>query len=175
MAGVYEDHFRMLALYNRWANAQLYAAAAKLHEESLAQDRGAFFTSVFGVFNHLLVTDRIWLRRMHGNGPADYRLDEVLFTALDALAQARAEQDAALIAHAHGLEEAQLGDVLTYPTRAGTVQTQLRHHALSHLFNHQTHHRGQAHDLMCQIGGRDAVPVLDLLYYQRAVLPGDVP
>lgn len=175
MAGVFEDHFRMFALYNRWANTQLYAAAAKLPAEALAEDRGAFFKSVLGVLNHLLVADRIWLARLEGNGPADYRLDEVVFTVLDALAPARAAQDAALIANVYSLEEARFGDVLTYPTRGGTVQTQLRHHALSHLFNHQTHHRGQAHDLMCQIGGRAAVPVLDLLHYQRYALPGDAP
>lgn len=175
MTGLFEAHFRMFALYNRWANARLYAAVAGLPEAALVVDRGAFFSSVLGVLNHLLVTDDIWLARLRGHGPADYRLDEMRFTALDALVGARAEMDAALIAHVFALDAAGLSAVLTYPTRDGAVQMQPCHHALAHLFNHQTHHRGQAHDLICQIGGRAAVPVLDLLAYQRAALPGDAP
>ena len=173
MAGLYQDHFRMFALYNRWANAELYKAAAQLPEAALAEDRGAFFKSVLGVLNHLLVADRIWLGRLQGNGPVGYRLDETLFPALAPLTAARGEHDARLIEHIFALAEDQFTQDLAYRTNAAP-QTQKRHHILAHMFNHQAHHRGQAHDLLCQIGGRDAVPVLDLLAYQRHVMPGDV-
>jgi uncharacterized damage-inducible protein DinB len=173
MAGLYQDHFRMFALYNRWANKCIYEAAGKLPEVALAEDRGAFFKSVLGVFNHLLVGDRIWLGRLQGNSPVGYVLDETLFSALAPLATARAAHDARLIDHVFALEEAQFTEDLTYRNTAGP-QTQQRHHILAHMFNHQAHHRGQAHDLLCQIGGREAVPVLDLLAYQRHVMPLDV-
>jgi uncharacterized damage-inducible protein DinB len=175
MAGLYEEHFRMFALYNRWANKQIYQAAAKLPEAALAGDRGGFFKSVLGTFNHLMVADRTWLGRLQGNNPVGARLDEILFPALPALTTAREAEDAHLINYVFALDEARFGEQITYLTLAGTPQTQTLHHVLSHLFNHQTHHRGQAHDLMCQIGGRDAVPVLDLVAYQRHFLPGDAP
>jgi uncharacterized damage-inducible protein DinB len=172
---MYQDHYRMLALYNRWANVQLYQAAAKLSEAALVEDRGAFFKSALGTLNHLLVADRIWLARLAGNGPVGARLDEVLFTTLAPLAEARAAEDARLIVHLFALQEAQFAEPLTYLTLTGTPQTQPLHHVLAHVFNHQTHHRGQVHDLMCQIGGKAGVPVLDLLAYQRHVWPGDAP
>jgi uncharacterized damage-inducible protein DinB len=174
MAGLYEQHFRMFALYNRWANRTLYAAAAKLPAEALAQDRGAFFSSVLGIFNHLLVADRIWLGRLEGNSPIGYKLDEILFSTLATLTMAREDEDARLIALIFALEEPEFAEDVNYLTNAAP-QTQKRHHILSHLFNHQTHHRGQAHDLMCQLGGQDAVPVLDLLAYQRHFFSADAP
>lgn len=173
MAGLYQDHFRMFALYNRWANTQLYKAAAQLPAEALAEDRGAFFKSVLGTLNHLLVADRMWLARLQG-APAGTRLDELLFATLPALAKAREAEDARLIAYIGGLEEARFGEDATYHNTTGAPFTQVRHQILAHLFNHQTHHRGQAHDLLCQIGGRDAVPVLDLVAYQRHVMPLDL-
>jgi uncharacterized damage-inducible protein DinB len=175
MAGVFEDHFRMFALYNRWANARLYEAAAKLPEDALAQDRGAFFKSVLGTLNHLLVADRVWLGRLEGNSPVGTRLDEVLFTALPALAEARAPEDARLIARVFALQEAQFAEPLAFLSLSGAAMNQNLAHVLAHVFNHQAHHRGQAHDLMCQIGGREAVPVLDLVQYERYVLAGDAP
>ncbi len=175
MAELYQSHFRMFALYNRWANVRLYAAAAQLPAKALAEERGAFFGTVIGVLNHLLVADRIWLGRLQGGDPLAYRLDEVLFTTLDELAEARKAEDARLIACVYALEEAEFGGKVAYQTLAGVPQAQLRHHVLAHVFNHQTHHRGQAHDLMCQIGGKDAVPVLDLLAYQRHSWPDDKP
>jgi uncharacterized damage-inducible protein DinB len=175
MAGPYEEHFRMFALYNRWANKQIYEAAAKLPEAALAADRGGFFKSVLGTLNHLLVADRIWLGRLQGNSPIGTLLDEILFPALPPLAAARAAEDARLITHVFALDEAQFGEQITYLTLAGAPQAQKLNHVLSHLFNHQTHHRGQAHDLLCQIGGRDAVPVLDLVAYQRHFLASDAP
>ncbi len=175
MAELYQSHFRMFALYNRWANARLYAAAAQLPAMALAEERGAFFGTVIGVLNHLLVADRIWLGRLRADSPVAYRLDEVLYPLFGELAQARAAEDARLIACVYALAEAQFGETVSYPTLAGMPQTQLRHHVLSHVFNHQAHHRGQAHDLMCQIGGKDAVPVLDLLAYQRHFWPNEGP
>jgi uncharacterized damage-inducible protein DinB len=173
MAAVCEEHFRMFALYNRWANAQFYQAAAKLPDEVLAQDRGAYFKSLLGALNHLVVADRLWLARLAGNSPVGARLDEVLFTSLAPLAEARRQEDERLIAYVYALEESQFAAPLTYLTTAGTPQTQVLHHVLAHVFNHQTHHRGQAHDLLCQIAG--AVPVLDLVAYQRYALPADKP
>jgi uncharacterized damage-inducible protein DinB len=175
MPGMHQEHFRMFALYNRWANEQLYKAAATVPAEALSQDRGAYFKSLLGTLNHQLVADGIWLSRLQGNSPLGVRLDEILFGTFEPLAAARRARDAEITAHIHALEERQFTAPLTYATTSGAAQTQALHHTLAHIFNHQTHHRGQAHDLLCQIAGADAVPVIDLIAYQRYVMPGDVP
>src|SRR5215218_2269839 len=76
--GPRQEHFRMLALYNQWANARLNASAGQIAPEVLAEDRGAFFGSLLGTLNHLLVTDRLWMSRLEGVSPRGTRLDEVL-------------------------------------------------------------------------------------------------
>jgi uncharacterized damage-inducible protein DinB len=175
MPGIRQTHFRMFALYNRWANRRLYDAAAALSSADLAADRGAFFRSVLGTLNHLLVTDRLWLGRLEGESARDVRLDTILHEDLAALRTARAAEDQRLIGHVFGLTEEDLAAPVSYATTSGTAQTQARWQILAHLFNHETHHRGQAHDLIGQILGRDRTPVLDLLAYQRSAAATDAP
>ncbi len=162
------SHFAAFAAYNRWANGRLYEAAAKLPDADYRADRGAFFGSLNGTLNHLLVTDRIWLRRFTGSGPQSTRLDEILFDDLPALTQARRAEDARIIAYVDGLSEADLASSFSYHTiTRPTAITQKLAPALAHFFNHQTHHRGQAHTLLTIAAGKDAAPPLDLLYFQR--------
>jgi DinB family len=70
-----KPHFVMLAGYNAWANRRLYDAAETLSNADYRADRGVFFKSMHGTLNHLLVTDRIWMRRFTGTGDAPDRLD----------------------------------------------------------------------------------------------------
>lgn len=86
-------HYRMFAAYNRWANAQVYAAAAELSDAEFRSDRGAFFGSLHRTLNHLLVADRIWMKRFTGTGDAPATLDAVLFEEFDALATARKAEE----------------------------------------------------------------------------------
>ncbi len=163
-----QTHFAMFAAYNRWANDRLYEAAAKLSDADYRADRGAFFGSLHRTLNHLLVTDRIWMRRFTGEGPQPTRLDAILFDDLPALAEARRAEDQRIIAYVEGLDEATLAGAFSYRTITNPADiTQPLAPALAHFFNHQTHHRGQAHTLLTIAGGRDAAPPLDLLYFQR--------
>ena len=84
-----KKHFQMFAAYNRWANERLYGAVRALPDAEYRRLRGAFFGSLHGTLNHLLVTDRIWMRRFTGSGPMQTRLDEILFDGLDDLEGAR--------------------------------------------------------------------------------------
>lgn len=164
------EHFQEFARYNAWANARLHAAATALPERDWRADLGAAFGSVMGTLNHLLVTDRIWLARLEERAaPAD-ALDAVLFEAPAALGAARIEEDARLTRYVDGLSEDALRAEIAY-TRASRPEParQRRDRALAHLFNHQTHHRGQAHALLTRLG-RDA-PALDLLFFQRGANP----
>ncbi|HEY1632578.1 MAG TPA: DinB family protein [Rhizomicrobium sp.] len=175
MTGPLQAHFRQAALYNRWANTQIYAVAATLSPEQLAEDRGGFFKSLLGVLNHLVVTDRLWMSRLEGNSPRGAKLDEILHADMSELRAARDAENARIVGHVFALSEEQLTEPFAYETTIGAPQTQPRSHILAHLFNHHTHHRGQAHDLFGQIAGRDKAPPLDLLIYQRFTAPNDQP
>jgi len=165
------DHFRTFARYNRWANARLYAAASSLSNREYRADRGAFFGSLHGTLNHLLVGDRIWLARITGEGEAPKRLDEILHDRLDALTAAREREDARLIEMVDGLDGARLAATLHYANMSGKAQATPLAQVLAHLFNHQTHHRGQAHAIITSLGR--AAPELDLIFYLReANAPG---
>jgi uncharacterized damage-inducible protein DinB len=158
--------FQMFAGYNEWANARLYAAVAELPDADYRADHGAFFKSVHGTLNHLLVGDRVWMQRLTGEGDAPTSLDAILFEDFAALRAARAEEDARIIAFVAGLSDADLARKVRYRTisRPAEIEQELGY-ALPHVFNHQTHHRGQVHGLLTRIAG-DA-PSLDLILYQR--------
>ena len=161
-------HWTMLAAYNAWANARLYDAVAALPAGSFEAEGGAFFGSLRGTLNHLLVTDRIWMKRFTGVGDAPDRLDAILFEALEPLRAARAAGDRRIVEWVEALTEQDLAGVFRYRrvTTPDLIE-QPRAEALAHLFNHQTHHRGQAHALVTRFGGAGAGPVLDLLAWQR--------
>ena len=159
-------HLRTMATYNAWANRRLYAAAATLPDAAYRQPAGAYFGSLHGTLNHLLATDRIWLRRLTGNGEAPSRLDAVLFEQFGALRAAREAEDARLEAYVGGLSAADFSADFEYATTSGRPQRQPRWEALVHLFNHQTHHRGQAHAILTRLGVAEPPP-LDLLIMQR--------
>jgi uncharacterized damage-inducible protein DinB len=163
-----KPHFEMFAAYNRWANERLYGAASTLPREDYLADHGAFFGSLNATLNHLLVTDRIWMRRFSGEGPVHAALNEVLTDDLDELTTLRASEDARLVAYVDKLDEAAIAGQFTYLPITNPVEiTQPLGPALTHLFNHQSHHRGQATVILTRIAGRDACPSLDLILFQR--------
>ncbi|HMF68841.1 MAG TPA: DinB family protein [Phyllobacterium sp.] len=161
-----KQHLRMLAAYNRWANERLYAAAGELEDEEYRRDMRAFFSSLHGTLNHLLVTDRIWLYRFTGQGDAPKTLDAILFEKLEALKAAREKEDARIIDWVNGLESTDIAGRFTYTTVSDmrTISQRLTP-ALAHLFNHQTHHRGQAHAILTALG--KPAPSFDLIQFQR--------
>ena len=161
-------HFKMFARYNEWANRRLYEHAAAVSDVDYRAERGAFFGSVHGTLNHMLVTDQIWMRRFTGEGPTHPRLDLILHDELPALRELREAEDARIIAWIDALDDEKLAATFTYRTITSPSDiTQPLAPALAHFFNHQTHHRGQLHGLLTAIGGRDAAPILDLILFQR--------
>ncbi len=166
-----KPHFVMLAGYNAWCNRRLYDAAAQLSDAEYRADRGAFFKSLHGTLNHILVADRIWMRRFTGEGDAPNRLDLILFESFDDLRRAREAEDARIIAYAEDLTDARLNGLFRYRTivKPAEVEQPLAP-ALIHFFNHQTHHRGQAHCILTGLGV-DA-PSFDLVLFQREARMG---
>ncbi|TRC95528.1 damage-inducible protein DinB [Mesorhizobium sp. WSM4303] len=161
-----KQHFMMFAAYNQWANGRIYDAVAALDEEEFNRDVGAFFGSIMGTLNHLLATDRIWMKRFTGEGDAPAKLDAILHRALPGLRLAREAEDRRIVDWVGGLTEKALSGRFSYMTVSDmrTVSQRLAP-ALAHVFNHQTHHRGQAHAILT-ILGRPSVQ-LDLAFFQR--------
>jgi uncharacterized damage-inducible protein DinB len=163
----------LLADYNRWMNERMYEAARKLDDNALAADRGAFFGSILGTLNHLVVADTIWLRRLVQHPAADAvrsalaefphatSLRHPMATDLDALRPMRQRLDALIVRWAAGLTPDVLGSDLSYTNTAGIASTRNFGALVQHFFNHQTHHRGQASTLLFQAGVD--VGVTDLL------------
>lgn len=160
-----KEHFQTFARYNTWANARLYDACGALSGEDYFAERGAFFGSIHGTLNHIMVGDRAWMGRLEGVASGVKSLDESLFGDFDALRAARADEDGRIVGYVDGLTAEGLGQDLHYKSVAGDPFVTPVHQVLAHVFNHQTHHRGQVHDLLSQTEA--APPPLDLIYYLR--------
>lgn len=148
-----------LARYNRWMNDKLYGLAASLSDEARKRDGGAFFKSVHGTLNHLLLADRVWLARFKGVtvpeeliGPGGIRsLDQELYADFDDLRRERALTDDDLSEWIVELTHERLAAPLVF-MRRGQRQELPLWWAVAHVFNHQTHHRGQITTLLTQQG-----------------------
>jgi uncharacterized damage-inducible protein DinB len=168
------ENFRQLADYNHWANRRIYATALEMPEERYRHHTGVFFGSLHGTLNHLLLADRVWLRRLTGEGEHPARLDAILFEDRHDLTRARVAEDARIKRVVSGYGEADLAATLSYQTMSGAPQRQVLGEILLHFFNHQTHHRGHAHACCSIVTGKEP-PSLDLLQFQRGAPAPDLP
>lgn len=147
------EHATTMAAYNRWMNEKLYEVCASLSDEERKKDRSAFFRSIHGTLNHLLVGDMIWMGRFMGEPFQVSGLDEEVHADFEDVRSHRRALDAEIVAWAEGLTEADLNaqfefTSFVYPhARQCTLWK-----AVLHFFNHQTHHRGQLTSLISQCG-----------------------
>ncbi|HYO93361.1 MAG TPA: DinB family protein [Polyangiaceae bacterium] len=150
---------RAFARYNRWMNGKVYAAAARLTDEDRKRDRGAFFGSIHSLLNHILVADRIWLGRLAGRVPEPgfigvdgiKALDQEIASNFDQLRRERDITDAAIDAWAATLT-AESAAATFRMVNKGQARDLPLWWAITQLFNHQTHHRGQLTNLLFQAG-----------------------
>ena len=144
---------RTMGRYNRWMNERLYECCAPIPDEERKRDAGAFFKSIHGTLNHLLVGDRIWMGRFTGKPYAVASLAQELYADFAQLRAERGRMDAAIEAWAQGLTAEALAGELSYTS---IVKPEPRRYPLwltvTHFFNHQTHHRGQLTTLLAQRG-----------------------
>ncbi|WAC49637.1 DinB family protein [Asticcacaulis sp. SL142] len=152
-----------LAQYNQWMNAKLIEAVRPLSHDDLWADRGAFFGSVMGTLNHLIVADIIWGKRLTGHAassaltpihdyPMPSGLNAVLYERLDDYIPARQALDHLMITYIDSLDEAALETPLSYRRVNNDPHHKTLGLVLTHIFNHQTHHRGQITTLLAQMG-----------------------
>jgi uncharacterized damage-inducible protein DinB len=159
------ENYRFLARYNRWFNERLYDACAQLPDDQRKADRGAFFGSIHGTLNHLLWADRLWLRRFAVQGVSFPSLTDevlalpegavhatVLYAQWPELRAQRVKLDGAIEEWMRDMPAEFPLRVMRYSNTKGVQREHPAWQALTHFFNHQTHHRGQATTLLAQAG-----------------------
>ncbi len=156
--------FERLAAYNQWMNKNIYDAADKLGSDDLNTDRGAYFGSIIGTLNHIMVGDIFWFKRF-----ADHKvyfqsleyfrakkkpssLSAILQSDLVALAEERETMDSIILQFISELTDETIASTLNYRNSKGQEFNKNFGHLLQHVFNHQTHHRGQISTLLYQAG-----------------------
>jgi len=165
--------FSSYAHYNQWMNEKIYSAATQLTAQELALERGAFFGSIIGTMNHLIVADTLWLKRFT-NHPAQFpalepiialekpaALNQLIFSELKPLRERRELLDKIISALIDRITAQDLAHVLHYLNTQGVAAQKPFYKLLLHFFNHQTHHRGQISTLLFQAGVN--IGVTDLL------------
>ena len=157
------SYFQTLARYNAWANRRLYAACGALPEDAYLRERPSFFGSIHKTLNHILVVDRLWLSRFQKTAGAPNKLDQLQEKNFAGLNQARAAEDRRILEFTAGLTDAGVAAVLHYTNLKGQPSFGPMVLYLAHVFNHQTHHRGQVHGLLSQ--DMKEPPSLDIFYF----------
>jgi uncharacterized damage-inducible protein DinB len=150
-------YIQRMARYNRWQNANLYGVADSLSAAERTRHRGAFFDSIHNTLSHLLWADRTWMSRFTNQPRPEGGIAEsvALYTDWHDLKTERASFDLAIIDWADGVDASWLAtDQTYYSGGARRNVTRPRWLLVTHMFNHQTHHRGQVHCMLTQAGGK---------------------
>jgi uncharacterized damage-inducible protein DinB len=149
----WRDYAVAMAAYNGWMNERIYACCAALSDEERRRDRGAFFGSIHGTLNHILLGDQAWMQRFAGEPVTMRNPREELHAAFNALWAARRAMDERIAAWAAGLSDRVAERAFRFFSVTYGVHRELpTWAAVVHLFNHQTHHRGQLTTLLSQLG-----------------------
>jgi len=149
------EYCQMMAKYNAWQNSQVRAACEKLTEAELRADRGAFFGSVMATLNHILWGDTLWMSRLDGGaGPAVSAQNHADICPTFAVwSQERSRMDQRISQWADRVTEADLsGDLQWHAVMLGKDMAKPMGLCVVHMFNHQTHHRGQIHAMLTGLG-----------------------
>jgi uncharacterized damage-inducible protein DinB len=148
-----KTYVQTMARYNRSMNERLYECCAQLSDAQRRQDVGAFFKSIHGTLNHLLLADRLWMGRFTGQPFSATSLAAELYADFAELRRQRAATDEAISKWAASLAAQDLAGELSYTSMVNPApRTQPLWFAAVHFFNHQTHHRGQLTTLLSQRG-----------------------
>jgi uncharacterized damage-inducible protein DinB len=158
------EYYVTMADYNQWMNQRLYALCAEISDETRKADAGAFFKSIHGTLNHLLYGDRAWMGRFTQRSFDLPNIGQDLYDNFDELRHARDEMDREICTWARTLSSDWLSQPFTFTSAVdGQSRTRPTWLLVTHLFNHQTHHRGQLTTLLSQLGHNPGVTDLPAL------------
>jgi uncharacterized damage-inducible protein DinB len=158
------SHFAFLARYNRETNGALSGLLAALPPSELSKPRGSYFGSIQGLLDHVIMCDINWLRRFRelfgGDEPLNrprlsppgHAWTTFEFPIFEEFARERAVVDAIFEDWIALADTARFGEVLAYSDSHGLPRRYCAREALDHVFNHQTHHRGQVSQILDELG-----------------------
>jgi uncharacterized damage-inducible protein DinB len=150
-------YVQRMARYNRWQNENLYGVADGLSDAERQRERGAFFGTIQKTLSHLLWGDQIWMSRFTDLPQPDVGIpgSVTLYADWEHLKSERSGFDRTMIDWSDTIDHSWLAEGQTYFSFAlGRDVTQPRWVLVTHMFNHQTHHRGQVHCMLTQAGGK---------------------
>lgn len=144
--------FRMLAQYNRSANEAIYKTCAEVPDDVRRADCGVFFKSIHGTLNHMVWADQNWLARLNGQPPGHIPWGQELYADFEELRQVRVSMDGHIIEWVDGLTEEWLDEPFTFTSQVTELLlTRPAWFFVQHMFNHQTHHRGELTAYLMQL------------------------
>lgn len=145
---------RTMARYNAWQNRSLYREAARLTDPQRRENRGAFFGSLHATLAHIWWADMMWMSRLDGwEKPQGGSADGEKWIDWEGLCAQRIKADEAIAQWAEGLADSAItGDLTWYSGILQRDVSQPKWLLITHFFNHQTHHRGQAHGILTSFG-----------------------
>lgn len=147
------DSHQIMPRYNAWANDKIYEMCGQLSLDAYHKDRQAFFGSIHNTLNHILLVDRLWVARLEGDDVKGITsLDQILYKEFKELSLAREVQDQKFIELVDGMTSKEFSKKLKYQRINGKECEDAKGEMLITLYNHQTHHRGQVHTMLTQIG-----------------------
>jgi len=147
------NYFELLARYNQWMNEKLYQVCAEIPDQKRKEDLGAFFQSIHGTLNHLLYGDKAWMGRFTGHPYSITVIGQNLYDNFKELRKERIKTDQEILKWSHSLSVEWLESPFEYTSNVDQKTRILPTWILvTHLFNHQTHHRGQVTTLIKQLG-----------------------
>ena len=158
------EYLQRMARYNQWMNNRLFAKVAELPKEAIAEDRGAFFGSILGTLNHIMVGDLLWFSRFALNKycreslpqlsgfPKPTSLSDILFEDFAEFTAKRKELDTLILEFSKTFTDELLAQPISYRKLDGEKHTRPLGTLLQHFFNHQTHHRGQTTHILFHAG-----------------------
>lgn len=159
-----KQNFELLAQYNQSMNGKLYLVASTLDKAKLEEDKGAYFGSILGTLNHILVGDTLWLKRFSSHQSQflslhyvrrlrmPESLSEILYPNFAELREAREIMDGAIVEFSQEATEEDYRVNLDYTNTSGVLSSRNFGFLVQHFYNHQTHHRGQLTTLLNQLG-----------------------
>ena len=149
------DQFRMLSRYNSWMNEKIYAACSELSDSARKKDSKAFFGSIHRTLDHIVYGDLAWLERLRDDRFTPRPIENALYESWGELKVKRFSLDKEIDEWINQLtldSLDSLDELFTYTSNVDNLTRTVPYWALvTHLFNHQTHHRGQVTTLLSQL------------------------
>lgn len=148
-----KDTFNLMARYNRWMNVRIYKICETIPDSKRKKDMGAFFKSIHSTLNHLLYGDKAWMGRFTGKPFDVTTIGKELYTEFNDLRTEREKTDITIVEWSRSLKDEWLEKPFEYKSNVdGKTRIIPTWVLVTHMFNHQTHHRGQVTTLVKQLG-----------------------